>query len=260
MSALPAAEKRPPTSPAATERTGFAYGDLDRETREFVEHKTAAIRMQAKRHVEAALAIGRDLTEVKERLGHGRFTAWLGAEFAWSERTAQNMMGAYERFKSETVADLATIDLGALYQLAAPSMPPEVVEAAKEVAVDGVRVTKAKVEDARAAVRETVTPAKAVAEAVIRAPKVAPELEGPEPEPEEEEDADLAKILEALTNAYPITLRYKTKGAVKQITNALADADPRELKKLENKAKQVARWFDWLAERVEALSFSASCK
>ena len=134
---------------ASPDRIPFAYNDLDRETREFVEYKTAAIRMQAKRHVEAALAIGRDLTEVKERLGHGRFSAWLGAEFAWSERTAQNMMGAYERFKSATVADLATIDLGALYQLAAPSTPAEVVEAAKEVAAEGVRVTKAKVDIAR---------------------------------------------------------------------------------------------------------------
>src|SRR4051812_44250225 len=151
MSALPAAEKRPPTSPAATERTGFAYGDLDRETREFVERKTAAIRMQAKRHVEAALAIGRDLVEVKERLGHGRFLGWLGSEFGWSERTAQNMMGGYETFKSATVADLAAIDLGALYQLAAPSTPPAVVEAARELAAERVRITKPKVEAGREA-------------------------------------------------------------------------------------------------------------
>jgi hypothetical protein len=54
------------------------------------------------------------------------FMPWIEAEFEMAERTARNFMNVAERYasKSATVADLAPT---ALYELAAPSTPEEVV-------------------------------------------------------------------------------------------------------------------------------------
>jgi hypothetical protein len=66
--------------------------------------------------------IGQYLTEVKERLGHGKFLEWIEREFAWTYRTASSMMRVYERFKLENFSNLE-IDVSALYLIAAPSTP-----------------------------------------------------------------------------------------------------------------------------------------
>jgi hypothetical protein len=66
------------------------------------------------------------LTEVKERLPHGKFLSWLKGEFGWAERTAQNFMRVYELSKSANFADL-TLDISALYLIAARSTPEPIV-------------------------------------------------------------------------------------------------------------------------------------
>ena len=91
----------------AVEQMGlFDYGALDASTCEFVQDRTERIKTLVKRSGQDIIDIGQSLIEVKERLDHGQFLAWLEAEFHWSERTARNLMAVAERFKSAKFADL----------------------------------------------------------------------------------------------------------------------------------------------------------
>jgi hypothetical protein len=80
---------------------------------------------------------------VKKALGHGRFQAWLAAEFGWSERMARNFMAVAARFaKSAIIADLPIEATAAyLYLLAAPSTPDSACQAAIARARTGERIT-----------------------------------------------------------------------------------------------------------------------
>jgi len=66
------------------------------------------------------------LVDSKRRLPHGEWLPWLVREFHWSERTARNLISAYQFVKSKSakVADLR-LDVSSLYLLAAPSTPQE---------------------------------------------------------------------------------------------------------------------------------------
>jgi len=71
------------------------------------------------------IATGHDLIEMKERLGHGYFGAWLEAEFGLSDRTAERYM-AIARFDAAN-SDIMSILLPAtMHALAAPSLPEQV--------------------------------------------------------------------------------------------------------------------------------------
>lgn len=72
---------------------------------------------------EVERRIGQLLIDMKAKLGHGNFLPWLEAEFGMSEVTARKMMRVAEAFKSKPSFDLP---VSALYELAAPSTPPEV--------------------------------------------------------------------------------------------------------------------------------------
>lgn len=86
--------------------------------------------MRMRRTAEDILEIGRDLIAVKKRLGHGKFLAWIDAEFGMTKMTAARFMQVAERFgKSDTVSGLE-ISQSALYLLVAPSTDYAVVAAA----------------------------------------------------------------------------------------------------------------------------------
>lgn len=106
---------------------GFDYGALPAEVR--IEAKAAAERIK-ERMRGAVVEVGADLIQVKARLPHGEFGKWLKAEFAMTERSAQNYMAAAEiASKCETVSVLKA---KTLYLLAAPSTP----EPARQEIVD----------------------------------------------------------------------------------------------------------------------------
>ena len=104
-----------------------SYELPDEMTRAFVSRKADETRGLLKRTAQHILAIGRNLHEVKERLPHGQFLAWLQAEFAMSERQARNFMHVATRFgtKPEILADLS---LTVIYALAAPSTSQAVLD------------------------------------------------------------------------------------------------------------------------------------
>jgi hypothetical protein len=82
--------------------------------------------IKAKIH-SALYEIGRDLIDMKSRLGHGNFSLWVAAELNFSLRTAENYIRAanFIADKNETVALFSP---KAIYALAAPSAPREIVE------------------------------------------------------------------------------------------------------------------------------------
>lgn len=125
----------------------FSYDALEPDTRAYVQERTVEIRALARRTVEDIIAIGGKLADVKARLGHGQFGAWLEREFHWDQRMARNFMSAYAKFKSEIISDL---DIGptVVYLLASPSVPDEAVETVLERARAGEHITVADVKQA----------------------------------------------------------------------------------------------------------------
>ena len=100
----------------------FDYSRLPAELAEEARAIAARVREKTKSMTVTVLELGRDLTYVKARLGHGAFGAWLEAEFRGGARTAQNYMRAYDAFgdKCEIVSHLPPT---AVYALSAPSVP-----------------------------------------------------------------------------------------------------------------------------------------
>ena len=83
----------------------FDYGALDPVLA--ADARIVANRIRG-RLTAGYLATGHDLLDMKERLGHGRFGAWLTAEFAMTARTAERYMSAARLHTEEydTVSDL----------------------------------------------------------------------------------------------------------------------------------------------------------
>jgi hypothetical protein len=129
----------------------YAEG-LDPEAAALVVDRTERIRARLERSARDIVEIGRDLLEVKATIEHGRFLAWLEAEFGMSQRTAYHFMSVAEKFA--TVASLDGITPTALYMLAAPSAPAEARQAAVEAARTGGRVGPS---EARAFIARVVT-------------------------------------------------------------------------------------------------------
>lgn len=98
------------------------------------------IRVHGRVAGESIVAIGLELTVQKAALGHGRFGAWIEAEFGWGAQHARRFMAVAERYGGETriMRDLAPT---ALYALAAPSTPDEVRAAVEEAVAEQKAVT-----------------------------------------------------------------------------------------------------------------------
>jgi hypothetical protein len=121
-------------------------GALTRPQRQMLDESAATIRSLGRVCLESAGRIGRELTRVKRAVGHGSFLAWLDREFAWSCRTAQNLMNLAELLNSQTFRNLtpdqlARFDLSAAYLLARPSTPEDARSAAAAAATNGERIT-----------------------------------------------------------------------------------------------------------------------
>ena len=134
----------------------FDYQQVNAEDRQFLESCATEIRKGARRTIDEVVAIGKSLSEAKERLGHGLFLKWIKTEFNWTPRTAQRCMNVYHLCKSDTVSHLQ-IDLGALYAIAAPQTPPAVRSEMLEQARNS-SVSKKEVQDAISRYHEGAPP------------------------------------------------------------------------------------------------------
>lgn len=118
----------------------FDYNALDMETRIVVQQKTEQIKLIGRRLSQDIVTIGEHIIAVKDKLGYGKFDAWLSVEFGWTRRTAERFMSVAERFeKRHNVAFSPTV----LYLLAQPSTPDEAIEDLQERQESGEPVTVA---------------------------------------------------------------------------------------------------------------------
>jgi hypothetical protein len=95
-----------------------------------------------KMSLEKAIRVGQLLTEQKENLKHGEFTAWVTSNLSFTDRTARNYMKVYRernKFKTETVSDLT----GA-YRLLIEREPKDEVVGSEEK--DSERSSKSKID------------------------------------------------------------------------------------------------------------------
>jgi len=125
----------------------FDYAALSDENRIVIRQKTGEIRERVDTIQRCSIEVGQRLIEVKQRLGHGQFGAWLAAEFQWSQDTAGNLMNvARLAEQNPKISDFADqFARSALYLLASPSTPNEARAAALQRAADGEKITRANV-------------------------------------------------------------------------------------------------------------------
>lgn len=140
----------------ASVQSAFDYGSLERSDAEFLREKTGEIRELARTTIAGIVRLGGFLAEVRDRLLYGQFEAWLTAEFNWSRRTAYNLINVHEAFGRANFAQL-TIDVSALYLLAAPSTPEPVRQSVIERAQNGERISHAAAKEAIAAAFQSAT-------------------------------------------------------------------------------------------------------
>jgi hypothetical protein len=125
----------------------FDYQNLPNGDREFIQDRSGRIRELVKLTAQGILKIGGYLTDVKERLAHGKWLPWLEHEFGWSDDTALNFMRVAERFKARNFRDLQ-IDASALYLMAATKTADAVREDLLAQAEGGLRITRQVVQEA----------------------------------------------------------------------------------------------------------------
>jgi hypothetical protein len=109
----------------------FDYAMLDGETAMQVRAAAGRVRVKDLQTRDNLIDIGRDLIAVKatlkEKLGSGRFGAWLATEFQWDHRTAQRYMNVAERFGDKPDI-VSLLPVAATQKLASPSTPVGVRE------------------------------------------------------------------------------------------------------------------------------------
>ena len=117
------------------QQTMFDYESLEIETGEFVKGKELSIKARTSQTIWEN---GRDLLEVKERLEHGQFMEWCGANFPWGKSTIQRMMEVADKLPKLGNSDISK---SALYLLAQNSTPESARAEAIEKAESGETVT-----------------------------------------------------------------------------------------------------------------------
>jgi hypothetical protein len=108
---------------ALKKRSSFNYQELDEQTELFVREKTQQLKTLIKRTTQDILDIGKYLSEIKQTLEHGQFTAWVKAELDFSYESAWRFMSTYEKFKNFNLKDLNFSHVTALYELSDPEIP-----------------------------------------------------------------------------------------------------------------------------------------
>jgi hypothetical protein len=174
-----------PVAEAITERQPllFDYAAMETENRLSVQRSAQRIRRAMRRTADDVIEIGRELLEVRDRLGWEQFGNGLLAEFNWQADYAARFMITAEKFGAAPLT--SNISASALLLLAGPRAPEEARAAAAEMAAGGATVTR---EVARAVVRATRTAQTQQIQAAQIALPAAPE---PEPEFCDECDAPL---------------------------------------------------------------------
>ena len=113
--------------------------DLEPAARAVVYDATERIQNAIRTSAEFIIQIGKDLTDIKERLVHGNFELFVEENFEFSAPSARRFMQVAQRFhKTLIVSDL--ISPSSLYTLVGPNCPPVVIDRAIETMAAGEKV------------------------------------------------------------------------------------------------------------------------
>lgn len=183
-------------TPSTPVRKRFDYDSLDSADAIFVQQQTGAILSLMKRSAEGIREIGQRLIEVKKRLGHGRFGAWLSAEFEWDDRTARRFMSVADRFKTDKLSKI-NLAPSALYLLAAPSTPETAKKEAIARAEAGESITHRAAQEIKQ--KYTSTPSRSQTKSTVlssatQSKPPEPETETPQPEPSAESEVSPEQV------------------------------------------------------------------
>lgn len=217
---------------------------------------TERIKLRLRRTAEDIIAIGQDLISIKKSLPHGEFLPWIEREFEMKERTARNFISVAERFpKSAIIADFKP---SVLYELAAPSTPPEVVQQVTAKVEQGETVTVAQVKELRRQAKEAELAAN---EAFDALETKTTELERMQKHNDSIVDAmqRLQHQVEALSNREPETITEyidAVPDGYTSIEEAIADKK-RKLKELESEHNKLCKDHNRMRKSLESLNEKA---
>jgi Protein of unknown function (DUF3102) len=141
--------------PAA--QSEFDYSSLVPATADYVRGTTARIRSRIN---DSYIETGRDLVSIKVALGHGEFGKWLKSEFGWSDQTAQNFMNAARLVEGKN-QNFRKLPASAVYKLAAPGAPEDVVTAIVARVESGERLSVKEISNAITAGKQREAAARA---------------------------------------------------------------------------------------------------
>ena len=145
----------------SAELTLFDYAGLPTDAAELC--RIVEIRIKARTGM-TVVENGRDLLAVKESIGHGKFTEWLGSWFPSGETTARKWMRIAEKY-GDKPAVTAVLGTEALNALCSDALPVTVRDEVERRAVEGGDTSVAEI----ARLKREATEAKAAAAEALRA-------------------------------------------------------------------------------------------
>jgi hypothetical protein len=212
---------------ASPEPQRFDYSTLDDPALAADALATAA-RIRTRLH-PSVCEIGRDLIDMKRRMGHGKFGLWIASELGINRRTAENYMNAanFAEGKSESISLLPPT---VLYALGARSALPEVVEevlaavdAGTPIPVGEIRQKlNASADTRRKAVKSAEPPEKARDNAKH---ELAAEAMLPQKNQEEEHEATETKRNDKALSVARFLVSALSENGVAELLSLLAETD-----------------------------------
>jgi DNA repair exonuclease SbcCD ATPase subunit len=230
--------------------TPFCYDDLDAETRAFVQQKTDEIHGQLKRTAEGVISIGQNLREVKERLGHGHFLAWIETEFDMTPRSAQRFMSVAETFvgKYDKLSHLPT---SILYELTKATTPETIVQG---VLAGTISPTLQAVRDAREAERQAQL---ARQEALAEQGRLQQQLEQERAQAQEkieEQSEELECIQQELLRLSTPSIQIKEVPVIPDEVKQLLEGLQAKIQTLTQQRNNQSRHIERLTEQIQAMA------
>jgi hypothetical protein len=123
----------------------FNYGALAPGLADDLRLCAERIRTSISKTVDTVIAIGNELLTAREKLDHGQFMSWVEDGIGIQPRTARNYMNAARFAEARKRETISLLRPAALYQLASPSTPSEVVKAVLERIEAGEVISEANV-------------------------------------------------------------------------------------------------------------------
>jgi hypothetical protein len=123
-------------SPALSDSSSFEYGSLPADLAATAKASAHAVLEGMQNLKDSYIIIGTHLREMKDKLPHGRFGAWLEFELGMKDKTAQNYMNAADHL-GQNPNDVS-LPPSVIYALASPSTPEEVKQQVKKQLAAGM--------------------------------------------------------------------------------------------------------------------------